>query len=789
MLNFGNKEFRNLQEQVLKNMADIKDIHEGTTVLGEFGIKVVGQVESSSDLPDPTEYDGEYGDAYVVGEEAPYDYYIFTRPFEDVDDPQWFNLGQFPAPGPQGETGETGATGATPAIVATATTSTLSAGQDASVTITKTGTDEEPHFTFAFEIPQGVQGVQGVQGAQGIQGPAGPQGIQGQKGDTGYLYTIIGQVNDESSLPLPGQVGRTSAFLVGTQEPYDVYIIIGQDAYDLEWLNIGPIATVVPTTYIASDTDASSGTLDATTLAAITNETGVHYMRVGSELYEYANTYNGNAYYMSLRYDSSISRNKIARFIVALSSGAWTTGSDAIPDAEHTVFTNTDQTITGSKTFSSVIKAGFSDVSLVGLNGIAGFRAYKPGTTTQAGQMIVTNDGTVAGSYRAVIQAYNGTQDAYNTLRIGDTEGFKYYVNNNNIFTIGTNGLDGSTMIFGADDDSTNNYKKGLEIYSSYDGYINDDSSHLILHNSEMFGGSKVLLGTTDSYITYNNYISSDDESTLMYIGDPEKDGSWGVHSTNGLVINPDFNGDDYYLKLYSIPSNDPSENHAIWNNAGVLMKSGSTGMPVFNPGIKVGANLVASIPFYSYQDGAATASTITRDATIDVAGGAYEFDISVTFKQHGIVIGSEDNLPYSSICAGYNFVKFPNAISLSTQAKTEDEVFDYLLTEYGDVTLCLVDSNEGMSYLMNDPNTTVWVIPTLAVRLKRGNAYEYIIQTPADVDGRTATYDLTNITIPSGYTLPDSGSRGLRIGIGGTAGGQINWIGRYSGIACPTDY
>ena len=72
MLNFGNKEFRNLQEQVLKNMADIKDIHEGATVLGEFGIKVVGQVDSSSDLPDPTEYEGEYGDAYVVGEEAPY---------------------------------------------------------------------------------------------------------------------------------------------------------------------------------------------------------------------------------------------------------------------------------------------------------------------------------------------------------------------------------------------------------------------------------------------------------------------------------------------------------------------------------------------------------------------------------------------------------------------------------------------------------------------------------------------------------------------------------------------
>lgn len=584
MLNYGNKEFRNLQEQVLKNMSDIKDIHEGATVLGEFGIKVVGQVDSAAELPSAETYDGEYGDAYVVGEETPYDYYIFTRPFEDVDDPQWFNLGQFPAPGPQGETGATGATGATPALTASASTSTLSAGQSATVSVSKSGTNENPHFSFTFAIPQGAQGIQGVQGAQGIQGPQGPQGIQGQKGDTGYLYTIIGQVNNESSLPLPGQVGRTSAFLVGSSEPYDVYIIIGQDIYDLEWLNIGPIATVVPTTYIASNTDASSGTLDASTLASITHETGVHYIRVGSELYEFANTYNGNNYYLSLRFDSSTSRNSVARFVVALSSGAWTTNSDLIPDTEHTVTTNTTQTITGSKTFGSVIKAGFTDVSLVGLNGVAGFRAYKPGTTTQAGQMIVTNDGTVAGSYRAVVQAYNGTLNSYNTLRIGDTEGFKYYVNNDNIFTIGNDG-----SIYGSPTPTTG----GIKLYPDYSHASEYNSIRLYpnftysqAQEQDVMGDGYMEIKTHEILFGLTHYTSANDEwdevGSFAIAPSTENPGYVALRGDAGIEIEADYGGNGAYLKLLYLPTSDPDESDAVFEASdGVLCMSGASYEPL----------------------------------------------------------------------------------------------------------------------------------------------------------------------------------------------------------------
>lgn len=106
MLKFGNKEFRNLQEQVEKNMTDIQDFLKGKNVLNEFGIKVVGQVESQEDLPAAEDYQGEYGDAYAVGDGAPYDLYIFTRPFEDgISENHWFNIGQFPKEGPAGLNG------------------------------------------------------------------------------------------------------------------------------------------------------------------------------------------------------------------------------------------------------------------------------------------------------------------------------------------------------------------------------------------------------------------------------------------------------------------------------------------------------------------------------------------------------------------------------------------------------------------------------------------------------------------------------------------------------------
>ena len=111
MLTIDGKQFRNLEEQVRQNQSDIKYILEEEGVLNQFGIKVIGQVSSSSELPDPNTYIGEYGDAYAVGTVTPYELYIYTRQFSGNEGPIWFNIGRFPVPGPTGPTGPQGIQG------------------------------------------------------------------------------------------------------------------------------------------------------------------------------------------------------------------------------------------------------------------------------------------------------------------------------------------------------------------------------------------------------------------------------------------------------------------------------------------------------------------------------------------------------------------------------------------------------------------------------------------------------------------------------------------------------
>ena len=92
------KVYRNLESQV----AYLTEYLEGNAIAAELGIKVVGEAESVSDIPEG-EYD--YGDAYMIGTEAPYYMYIWTRANGTHPEDYWFNVGQFPMPGPQGEPG------------------------------------------------------------------------------------------------------------------------------------------------------------------------------------------------------------------------------------------------------------------------------------------------------------------------------------------------------------------------------------------------------------------------------------------------------------------------------------------------------------------------------------------------------------------------------------------------------------------------------------------------------------------------------------------------------------
>jgi len=89
MLKYGNKEIRNLQEQVEANMRNIQDIIAGQPIIAhmEGDLNLVGAVDTAEELPDPETYEGKIGDMYVVGIEAPYDVYVFTKIYENENEP------------------------------------------------------------------------------------------------------------------------------------------------------------------------------------------------------------------------------------------------------------------------------------------------------------------------------------------------------------------------------------------------------------------------------------------------------------------------------------------------------------------------------------------------------------------------------------------------------------------------------------------------------------------------------------------------------------------------------
>lgn len=210
MLKYDGKEYRNLEEQVAKNKSDIEYLYDSQGVLNEFGIKVVGVVSVVDLLPQSAV---DYGDAYAVGTEPPYDLWIWTRANNVHPTDYWFNIGEFPLAGPQGPVGPTGPQGI--------------------------------QGERGVQGPQGIQGIQGIAGATGLQGPQGPQGIQGPKGDQGNPgegFRVVGTLSNTSQLPDPATTPQSDAYLVTIDGAYHLYLLVGDTT--LLWTDCGRIEGV-----------------------------------------------------------------------------------------------------------------------------------------------------------------------------------------------------------------------------------------------------------------------------------------------------------------------------------------------------------------------------------------------------------------------------------------------------------------------------------------------------------------------------------------------------------------
>ena len=226
---YDGKTFRNLEEQVRKNKQDISNLEKIQTVLNEFGIHVIGKVDDETQLPASS---SAFGNAYAVGIQAPYEYYIWT---DLQPTPGWLNIGIFPAPsnvqGPQGKEG---------------TSVTAASVVDGYLVLTLTDADgNDTQITAGYvKGAQGVQGPRGLQGLQGIQGEQGIQGLtgaQGPQGLTGFAVNIISILTSTSELPDADTGDRHDAYVIQTGSDFELYGKV-EDGESLAWESFGLIA-------------------------------------------------------------------------------------------------------------------------------------------------------------------------------------------------------------------------------------------------------------------------------------------------------------------------------------------------------------------------------------------------------------------------------------------------------------------------------------------------------------------------------------------------------------------
>ena len=241
MLTYNGKDFRNLVEQVRY----LTDYHNQDKVLASWGIRIVGQIESASDLPPAETYTGEYGDAYAVGREAPFDFYIFTRSSLEGSGDYWFPFGQISIAGPAGPAGvpgKVGKTGESSKWYVGSNVPQPTALYKPGDMYLQTSTGSVYRFTENQVWLQvtNITGPQGPAGPQGesIIGPVGPTGPQGPRGDVAGLVNIRGQLTSTDQLPSPADLNNlTIAYLVNG----DLYIQFGETPQTATWNNVGPL--------------------------------------------------------------------------------------------------------------------------------------------------------------------------------------------------------------------------------------------------------------------------------------------------------------------------------------------------------------------------------------------------------------------------------------------------------------------------------------------------------------------------------------------------------------------
>ena len=254
---FDGKLYLNLEKQVQKNKEDIEYIINQEGALNQFGLRVVGQVETISDMPTIQAYKQsnpkwEYGDAFMVGastaEATVVDVdnatlLVLTRANTVYPNDFWMNLGKFPKPGPvgpQGPQGEQGIQGEHGLDVTSGAGLPTTQPPQGTTYINATTGDVYRRYNNIWQLIGNIKGATGSigpAGPQGKTGPIGQTGATGPQGPRGIGVNILGTLTSTSQLPNPTTVGKDSAYIIPADGVNHLWVIEGTD--NLVWTDFG----------------------------------------------------------------------------------------------------------------------------------------------------------------------------------------------------------------------------------------------------------------------------------------------------------------------------------------------------------------------------------------------------------------------------------------------------------------------------------------------------------------------------------------------------------------------
>lgn len=185
-------------------------------MIDELGIEVLGVYKTLDEaLKDHTGISFRFGNAFAIGENLPYNLYIYTRKYDTAKGEYvggFINFGEFPAKGDKGDKGDNGATG-----------------------------PQGPIGEKGDTGKEGLQGIQGPKGDKGDKGEVGDTGAKGERGPYGPSFNVIATLESASQLPVPTEAMQDNgtAYIIPENDEKHVWIIQGENGV-YTWIDLGP---------------------------------------------------------------------------------------------------------------------------------------------------------------------------------------------------------------------------------------------------------------------------------------------------------------------------------------------------------------------------------------------------------------------------------------------------------------------------------------------------------------------------------------------------------------------